>query len=1523
MNRLLSVFVIVVLLVTLYIPAVEASVVYGPEKFQRNTGAPGAVTSNFSANDTHGNTTLYVRNGDILNGSGQVLNGASSAIVRLNGGSIFTTKDFSQKTYLLKRNVSLQDLNALQVEVRSMPGSYLTAWVEDESADIVITSPLDDSVSSGTILLAGNTTDCSIQNLTVDLNGVSIIIPVVDGNFSTSLAIDGPTKVILSARDSTGSIRTTSLCLDGDMLTEKDEGKYGFDPLNSDSDSALTTNNEAGNGVIDGLELLDGGQVPLFVKAKLGCDPLKQDSDKDGLTDYFEIVRMGTLTDPVSNGTENGVSDAVKDRDNDGLTNLQEQNLGTDPLVADTDKDGLSDSYEVTISNSNPLLKDSDKDGLDDDSEVRLSTYPNNPDSNGNGIRDGDETYSSTRTITSGNSNLSVNVTINGRGDLAKNVTIYEETNDYFMNNSALITPLVHFELNDSFDNATITLPYDPEKVSDPSDLAIFYWNETIGMYEPMDTTVDVVNHTVSASTTHFSLFGGFLTSVMNAAFNAMAEVNSAATKLLGSSVSNIYKIKDTVTTTVINIISGVIQKTTYTHNVYTTPTPTPRPSPTVTPTATPRPSPTPTSTPIATPFPTYIPPPVPSGAFTEQVAYVSNSDRNVVSVIDVKDNSIIASIQTIDRPGEITVSSDGNRVYVANGNRVSVIDARSRQILYDIPLRYGAGFLVLSPDNNKLYVSNNGGISCIDLSVTQETGRINGLPSITGMDISKDGNYLFTSDYWECALDVSSTTSFSKVKTIRCYPDSSYQSRYYYNGNWPWNCGVATNVVTSYDGKHVYVSLWSSNDMSIIDAETLTRKNTISLGSRSSDGVTISPDDAYVYASNFDGGSISVVDAKTESCISKIIVGTHPRRLDASTQGGLIYVCLEGGNLKTVDLLNFNSVSTIPIMGNSVRFNPAMSYIRPSLTDTDGDGLQDFIEAGFVGDDGRTYHSDPTLNDTDFDGLQDGYEAGSFEIVNGQLTFHVISNPSLSDSDMDGIDDPDELDPSSLCSDDVSNPLLADTDRDLMNDGRELKYSTYATVGDSDGDGYDDPYEIYNGLYQGPDVIPSSTPQPAPNPQPTPPADYYSYRYRVINDVSPSAAYGSFGDPTVFEKRSYNNDEMYREFTLGRSYGDYKERILDGLDHNNFYYDVGQLLSSVLIYGDVRDANAQWDHQQYITCGITCIFLGLNVAPPISKGATLAKVVSKEILEGLEKKAARELLEDLSAQFLKCGSRTAERELLAKSIDAETLRILRSKGGLSDDEIIDLIKLRKVNVVYLRLMIENEEVIKQFPRFTQYVKFVFEENGDDALQKWLNKRIDGAGSLQAQIKSLTESAKDAGKTADAAQIGKLEKSKMRYVYNIKGGYGEYLAYETLCTKYGKDVVGAIKLSNRGGIDFVFKVTEDGQTVVKVVEVKAKKSLSLKDFKNYLLPDKKSYNINYAVKEKGIDYFRDASGKGLPVEFDVYLYDDNSADLAKGILDQLPVDRKLLYDYSKKTGPSSYTKFNGEAIINIITGSLG
>ena len=112
----------------------------------------------------------------------------------------------------------------------------------------------------------------------------------------------------------------------------------------------------------------------------LGLDPLIADTDRDGLSDGMEVLEHHT--DPL-----------VPDTDTDGFTDYAEVLLGSNPTDAsdtpglDEDGDGLIDGLDHA-----PLEPDPDGDGLTDGDEFfRFHTNPANGDTDFDGIDDAEE----------------------------------------------------------------------------------------------------------------------------------------------------------------------------------------------------------------------------------------------------------------------------------------------------------------------------------------------------------------------------------------------------------------------------------------------------------------------------------------------------------------------------------------------------------------------------------------------------------------------------------------------------------------------------------------------------------------------------------------------------------------------------------------------------------------------------------------------------------------------------------------------------------------------------------------------------------------------------------------------------------------------------------------------------------------------------------------------------------------------------------------------------------------------------
>ena len=148
--------------------------------------------------------------------------------------------------------------------------------------------------------------------------------------------------------------------IDGDGLRNDEEERLGTNPYDQDTD---------GDGLSDWYETM-----------QLRSDPFRKDSDDDGLTDFEEAIKYRSRPDTL-------------DSDADGLIDSDEvQTWNTNPNVADTDVDDLPDGQEVLLG-TNPNKVDTDGDGLSDGEEIRRGTNPLLPDSDGDGLRDDVELF--------------------------------------------------------------------------------------------------------------------------------------------------------------------------------------------------------------------------------------------------------------------------------------------------------------------------------------------------------------------------------------------------------------------------------------------------------------------------------------------------------------------------------------------------------------------------------------------------------------------------------------------------------------------------------------------------------------------------------------------------------------------------------------------------------------------------------------------------------------------------------------------------------------------------------------------------------------------------------------------------------------------------------------------------------------------------------------------------------------------------------------------------------------------------
>lgn len=191
---------------------------------------------------------------------------------------------------------------------------------------------------------------------------------------------------------------------------------------------------------------------------------------------------------------------AKRDSDNDGLTDAEEKKLRTNAYDIDTDGDGLSDFYEVTISKTNPLKADTSGDGISDGDKVALeldplAKHPNTDDYEGEVM----------------DHSKSVAVTLKGSPEAITNLRVETFENDMFFHTHGIVGKLVYLTTEGSFNNAILRIGFDEKELKGlgvlEDDLTISFIDMENMVIQPIETRIDKKNKVAHASLDHFSLY--------------------------------------------------------------------------------------------------------------------------------------------------------------------------------------------------------------------------------------------------------------------------------------------------------------------------------------------------------------------------------------------------------------------------------------------------------------------------------------------------------------------------------------------------------------------------------------------------------------------------------------------------------------------------------------------------------------------------------------------------------------------------------------------------------------------------------------------------------------------------------------------------------------------------------------------------------------------------------------------------------------------------------------------------------
>ncbi|MDH3698468.1 MAG: Ig-like domain-containing protein [Flavobacteriaceae bacterium] len=352
--------------------------------------------------------------------------------ITLNG-IIYTTTVSGGLWLLDVPSADAQALNAnetITADVSNVAGNPAIQATRDIEYDGVVpsaplvtnitndTNVVGDGITSDTTLIFNGTAEPNVS-VEIFIDGISVGISVADASgdwsfdYQGTVLSDGSYTITATSTDTSGN---TSI-ISPDFLIIVDTSEPNVDSFSTEDITPIVTGQGNSNETLD-IEIdtdADGNPDVVYTISTDANGDWSLDTETaipnngsfpslaDG--DILDI----TATDPAGNqGT--GTVNISLDADGDGLTNAQEDALGTDPNNPDSDGDGINDGQEVMDAtdplddcssiNGSPLANsDCDMDGLTNAEEADLGTDPNNPDSDSDGLTDGEEVLLGTEPV--------------------------------------------------------------------------------------------------------------------------------------------------------------------------------------------------------------------------------------------------------------------------------------------------------------------------------------------------------------------------------------------------------------------------------------------------------------------------------------------------------------------------------------------------------------------------------------------------------------------------------------------------------------------------------------------------------------------------------------------------------------------------------------------------------------------------------------------------------------------------------------------------------------------------------------------------------------------------------------------------------------------------------------------------------------------------------------------------------------------------------------------------------------------
>ena len=254
---------------------------------------------------------------------------------------------------------------------------------------------------------------------------------------------------------------------------------------------------------------------------------------------------------------------------------------------------------------------------------------------------------------------------------------------------------------------------------------------------------------------------------------------------------------------------------------------------------------------------------------------FTSIESQNSLKIIDTATDKVVNTIALTGRPNQCAATPDGHYVGVPirDRNSIDIVDTELNRVVKVLSVStphnsYNAG------SNDQMFVSSMGDhtIDLIDLKTMSyiESIPVGGIPR--PYTVSRDRRVLYSALTDLHGFVIASISDRKVIARVELPPAP------------PPSCPLEPRTPThglmlSPDDKTLWVTSLGDSGVYVFDVATKKISKEIQTG-KCPNWITISPDGAYVAVSNSESDDCSIIDAITRREIARVKVGKGPKRL-------------------------------------------------------------------------------------------------------------------------------------------------------------------------------------------------------------------------------------------------------------------------------------------------------------------------------------------------------------------------------------------------------------------------------------------------------------------------------------------------------------------------------------------------------------------------------------------------------------------------------------------------------------------